>query len=84
MTQPSVIFEPGYYERLREIENAHWWTLGMTDIMEVLLAGRLPERPGARFLDIGCGSGIGLSWAARRLPRATRLGVDVTPLALEH
>lgn len=84
MTKPPEIFEKEYYDRLKAIERNHWWTLGMTDIMEVLLEERLPEHSGARILDIGCGSGIGLAWAARRLPRALRLGVDLSPLALEH
>jgi SAM-dependent methyltransferase len=84
LTEAIPIFTQEYYDRLKEIESRHWWTLGMTDIMDNLLAETLPASRGARFLDIGCGSGIGLKWAAARLPDACRIGIDVSPFGLRH
>lgn len=84
MAQPVGIFEREYYDRLRSVEGRHWWTLGMTDVMDRLLQDRLPTRDGAVFLDIGCGTGVGLDWAARRLPAARRLGIDISPHAVEY
>lgn len=84
MSEPARIYTPEYYERLKAIEGRHWWTLGMNDIMSALLSGRTAGRPVSCFLDVGCGSGIGLAWAARVLPEARRVGVDVSPHALEH
>ncbi len=84
MTDPAVIFTPEYYERLKAIEGQHWWALGMIDLQERLLLPRLGKAPPKTFLDVGCGSGIGLAWAARQFPDARRLGVDVSEHALAH
>jgi len=84
LSKAIQIYEKQYYDRLKALEGKHWWTLGMTDIMDALLRSRLPQAERARFLDIGCGSGIGLEWAQRRLPGATRLGIDISPHALSH
>jgi ubiquinone/menaquinone biosynthesis C-methylase UbiE len=84
LTEAVPIYTQEYYDRLKEIESRHWWTLGMTDIMDTLLAAHLRPSEGAFFLDIGCGSGIGLKWAAGRLPDARRIGVDISPFGLRH
>lgn len=83
MAEPVKIFEKEYYDRLKQIEGRHWWTLGMTSIMSRVVGPR-GDGAGLVFLDVGCGSGIGLSWAAEHLPRARRLGIDVSEHALEH
>jgi ribosomal protein L11 methyltransferase len=52
-----------------------------TTRLVIALAEEVADRPVARFLDLGCGSGI-LSVAAARLwPRAAGLAVDVDPEA---
>lgn len=84
MSEPVAIFEKEYYDRLKQVEARHWWTLGMTDIMSRLLEGELDGGAGKTFLDIGCGSGIGLAWAREHLPQARRLGIDISAHALEH
>jgi SAM-dependent methyltransferase len=83
MAEPVAIFEKEYYDRLKQIEGRHWWTLGMTDIMSRLLDGAASAGP-LTFLDIGCGSGIGLAWAAKHLPQSRRLGIDMSEHAIAH
>ena len=44
------------YDRIKEVEHAHWWFVGRRRIIErTLLALRLPKR--ARILEVGCGTG---------------------------
>jgi len=83
MPEPVEIYTEEYYDRLKQIESDHWWTLGMTDIMDQLLSRHLPAT-GGRFLDVGCGSGIGLRWARERLPSAHRIGFDISSYAIER
>lgn len=51
------IFEPGYYQRLHDIEEQHWWAVGMRDAMPALLRQALAGKRQLRVLDIGCGTG---------------------------
>lgn len=43
----------------------------------------LPQRPGSRFLDIGCGTGIVTLDLARVHPEAEVIGVDFSPVPVE-
>lgn len=40
---------------------------------------RLELPPDGRYLDIGCGNGYTVGWAAARMPRGTAVGTDVSP-----
>lgn len=40
---------------------------------------RLHLPPDGRFLDIGCGNGYAVRWAAARMPEGTAVGIDVSP-----
>ncbi len=35
-----LVLDEEYYARLKSVESAHWWTLGMTDVMTGLLRAR--------------------------------------------
>ena len=52
-----------------------------TTRLVIALAEEVEERPVARFLDLGCGSGILAVAAARLWPRARGLAVDIDPEA---
>lgn len=73
---------PDYYDRIAEVENRHWWHLGMRKITESLL-GELLERPGQRLLDAGCGTGGFLRWALDRGAFASAAGIDIAATAIE-
>ncbi len=46
------------------------------------LAERLPDRPGLRALDLGCGPGVSTIEIARRRPAAFVVGLDIAPRML--
>lgn len=71
----------GYYRAIHDVEEAHWWHVGMREISAALLGRRLDDE-GLRVLDAGCGTGGYLAWLAGRL-RAPRLaGFDVSDEAV--
>ena len=72
--EPARIFTPEYYERLAAAEEGHWWSLGMTDLMAMVLGSVIAAGSVSRVLDVGCGAGVGLRWAERILPAAHRVG----------
>lgn len=66
---------PDYYERIHEVERAHWWHRGMRATEALLLGDRI--RPGLHILDAGCGTGGFLRWAVDTLQPARVCGVDL-------
>jgi len=44
---------------------------------------RLALRPDARYLDIGCGNGYTVRWAAETCPRGRAIGLDVSARMIE-
>jgi len=64
---PHVFSEP-YYARLAEIEEHHWWAIGMRGIQRRLLDQIAPGSRGWRVLDAGCGTGLTLTWVRRYTP----------------
>ena len=83
--EPSPrIFEPAYYDRLREIEHRHWWSRGMRRAMAALLEPHVARAGSLRVLDVGCGTGVLLE-SVRRWPLAGRpVGLDIAPEAIAH
>ena len=47
-------------------------------------AGQLPQTPGARVLDLGCGTGLELGYYFELVPTARVTGVDLAPGMLEE
>ncbi len=52
------------YDRLREIEQDHWWFAGRRAVLGAEI-GRLDLPPQARVLEVGCGSGGNLAMLSR-------------------
>ena len=46
-------------------------------------AGQLPQTPGARILDLGCGTGLELGYYFELVPTARVTGVDLAPGMLD-
>jgi SAM-dependent methyltransferase len=72
--------EPSEYHNIAQVEETHWWYVGMA----AAAAGWLRQRTAAPspllVLDAGCGTGGSLRW----LPEFGRaIGVDWHPLALQ-
>ena len=76
------IFTGEYYQRLRDLEERHWWSIGMRAIAAGLLLHRVRDAKGVRILDAGCGTGGTLTWLSRLAPSAAVVGIDYSPLAL--
>ena len=67
------------YEILYQLEERHWWYLGMRHIVSSLLARHLNGRRPLRILDAGCGTGGMTKYLGRF---GVSFGVDVAPEAM--
>lgn len=67
------------YARLFQLEDHHWWFVGMRRIAETLLEPHL--RAPMRILDAGCGTGGCFSWLT---PYGKVWGIDWSPEALAY
>jgi len=72
-------FPADYYRSIREVEDRHWWHVGMRELAAALLGERLR----GRLLDAGCGTGGFLAWAAGVGRLETLAGIDVSEEAVE-
>jgi SAM-dependent methyltransferase len=68
------------YGRMFDVEDHHWWYLGMEAITRAILDRHLPPAASRRIVDAGCGTGAAM---ANYLPDyGTVTGFDISPLAL--
>jgi SAM-dependent methyltransferase len=56
--------EQAAHQRMRELQNRHWWFEARRRILESLISGLKPPA-GARILEVGCGPGGNLAMLAR-------------------
>lgn len=68
-----------YYRRLHDVEEQHWWSVGMRRIGASLLDGRLH----GSLLDAGCGTGGLLAWARAHGTFERLSGTDLSSEAVE-
>lgn len=47
------------YRQMAAIQNRHWWYCARRAILDTMLS-RLPLKPDARILEVGCGTGVNL------------------------
>lgn len=74
--------ERAAYDEMRALEDHHWWFRGKRRMLAPLFARAL--KPGARVLDVGCGTGATLSFVERRFGSARTLGLDFDAGALAY
>lgn len=72
---------PEEYRLLYELEEHHWWFVGMRKITAALLDRFLAPGP-LRILDAGCGTGFMLTWLKRYGGNGRIWGVDISADAL--
>lgn len=70
-------FDDDYFTRLAAARE-HWWVQGMQAAGRALLG---PVAPGARVLDVGCGTGSNLRWAAGLTSTRPLHALDLVPRA---
>lgn len=74
---------PDEYRFLCELEDHHWWFVGMRKVVAALLDGAVPS-PSRRFLDAGCGTGLMMSWLRRYGQTPAMFGLDYDPRAVRY
>ncbi|MDX3884093.1 MAG: class I SAM-dependent methyltransferase [Sphingomonas sp.] len=53
------------YDRMAEIDGAHWWFVARRRIIAALIEQQVRPRPGARILEVGCGTGSNIPMLQR-------------------
>jgi len=81
MSVPNV-FAPDYYQRIHDLEEAHWWHVGTRDLMVAWLDAALAGSPAQRVLDVGCGTGLVVNWLRRYPLESEPIGIDLSAHAL--
>ena len=71
--------EPNEYEVVYNVEESHWWYVGMRRITTTLLEQCYPGRTDLGILDAGCGTGGAMVYLAHFGDVA---GIDLSPYAL--
>jgi SAM-dependent methyltransferase len=74
---------PDEYRFLYELEEHHWWFVGMRKLVAALLDGAIASES-RRFLDAGCGTGLMMAWLRRYGKDAAMFGLDYDPHAVRY
>jgi SAM-dependent methyltransferase len=77
-----TIHSQEYYQRIHELEDRHWWYVGMRDIAWSLVRPHTAPIGDLHVLDAGCGPGSNMAWARECLGATRVVGVDVSWCAL--
>lgn len=72
--------EPTEYKTMYQVEDRHWWYVGMQRITLGLIRSLYPQRSDLRILDAGCGTGAAMTYLA---PFGQVTGLDFMSSALE-
>lgn len=67
------------YHVMAQVEQSHWWYMGMRTIADAWLTQLPPQPTPRRILDAGCGTGGNLAWLARY---GAPVGFDFSAVAL--
>lgn len=82
MTDAPSIFQRDYYQRLYEIEEGHWWAMGLRAGMDAVLDPVLSGQTKIDALDMGCGTGLVLEHLHRYDIEGEVIGLDYSDHAL--
>ena len=74
--------EPHEYRVMAEVEDSHWWFLGLRELTFQGILRYCPD--GARLLDAGCGTGGLLRYLRGRSRMFRACGVDLSPDAIRY
>ena len=67
-----------YYERLYEVEERHWWYMGIREAASRILNAHYQGVSGLNILDAGCGTGFTLTWLERYSLPKRAVGIDLS------
>lgn len=74
---------PDEYKFLYELEEHHWWFVGMRKVVAALLDRAAPAER-LRILDAGCGTGLMLAWLRRYGKDSAIFGLDISSDAVYY
>ena len=72
--------EEQLYRKFFEVETTHWWFTARQKIVSDVIEHTVSLSPGAKVLDIGCGTGAILAMFQKKFDA---YGTDTSPLAIE-
>lgn len=81
MAEPQI-YSPEYYQQIYDLEEKHWWYLGLRAIAFAVVRAQRDIQHDLRVLDAGCGTGVYLAWAREELAPRAVAGVDISLHAL--
>ncbi|MER3446065.1 MAG: hypothetical protein C4291_04160 [Candidatus Dadabacteria bacterium] len=67
-----------YYERLYEVEEKHWWYIGIHEVAARILNSHYRGMKNLSILDARCGTGFTLTWLERYTLPKQAVGIDLS------